>query len=105
MKVIGNDTPRYMFGLNLGADWKGFDFSIFFQGVMKRDYFISASDFWGASGIWSSTFFEQHMDYFRNDPDHPLGLNVDSYYPRPVFDSGKNKHASTVISRKPLISV
>ena len=94
MKVIGNETPRYAFGLNLGADWKGFDFSIFFQGVMKRDYFISASDFWGASGIWSSTFFEQHMDYFRNDPDHPLGLNMDSYYPRPVFDSGKNKHAS-----------
>ena len=95
MKVIGNDTPRYMFGLNLGADWKGFDFSIFFQGVMKRDYFTGSSDFWGASSLWSSTFYEQHMDYFRNDENHILGLNLDSYYPRPVFDSGKNKHAQT----------
>lgn len=94
MKVIGNDTPRYMFGLNLGADWKGFDFSIFFQGVMKRDYFTDSLDFWGANSLWHSAFYEQHMDYFRNDPDHVLGLNLDSYYPRPVFDSGKNKHAS-----------
>lgn len=95
MKVIGNDTPRYLFGLNLGADWKGFDFSIFFQGVMKRDYFTSSSDFWGANSIWHSSFYKQHMDYFRNDENHILGLNLDSYYPRPVFDSGKNKHAQT----------
>ena len=95
MKVIGNDTPRYLFGLNIGADWKGFDFSIFFQGVMKRDYFTSSSDFWGANSIWHSSFYKQHMDYFRNDENHILGLNLDSYYPRPVFDSGKNKHAQT----------
>ena len=30
-KVIGNTTPRYSFGLNLDASWKGFDVKIFFQ--------------------------------------------------------------------------
>lgn len=34
--VIGNFTPRYEYGLRLGADYKSFDFSIFFQGVGKR---------------------------------------------------------------------
>ena len=32
-KIIGNSTPRYHYGINLGADWKGFDLGIFFQGV------------------------------------------------------------------------
>ncbi len=36
--VIGNTTPRYNFGLNLEAQWKGFDLKVFFQGTMKRDY-------------------------------------------------------------------
>ncbi|HIX20802.1 MAG TPA: TonB-dependent receptor [Candidatus Parabacteroides faecavium] len=91
LKVIGNDTPRYMFGLNLGVDWKGFDVSVFFQGVMKRDFFTSSSDFWGASSLWFSSAYEQHMDYFRNDENHLLGMNLDSYYPRPLFGTDKNK--------------
>lgn len=36
MKIIGNSTPRYNYGLRLGADYKGFDFSMFFQGVGQR---------------------------------------------------------------------
>ena len=46
-KVIGNNTPRFRFGLNIGAEWKGFDLSIFFQGVAKRDYLLSGMVFWG----------------------------------------------------------
>jgi hypothetical protein len=84
LSVIGNITPRYLFGLNLGADWKGFDFTAFFQGIMKRDYFNRGFMFWGAGrSIWESTALVEHLDYFRDDPNHPLGLNLDSYYPRP----------------------
>ena len=36
MKIIGNSTPRYNYGFRVGADFKGFDFSMFFQGVGKR---------------------------------------------------------------------
>lgn len=36
---IGNGTPDWTFGLNLNADWKGFDFNIFFQGVAGSDVF------------------------------------------------------------------
>jgi len=36
LEVIGNSTPRYEYGFRLGADFKGFDISAFFQGVGSR---------------------------------------------------------------------
>ncbi len=97
LKKIGNNTPRFQFGLDLNADYKGFDFRAFFQGVMKRDYWQGSAYFWGIgnSGLWHSTGFVEHADYFRNDPEHALGMNLDAYYPRPVFDTGKNNQTQT----------
>lgn len=96
LSVIGNSTPRYSFGLDLSADYKGFDFRAFFQGVLKRDYFQNSYYFWGASGsgVWWSTGLTAQKDYFRDDPTSPLGLNLDSYYPRPLFN-GKNQQVQT----------
>ena len=34
---IGNSTPRFQYSFRLGADWKGLDIDLFFQGVGKRD--------------------------------------------------------------------
>ena len=55
-KIIGNETPRYQVGITLGADWNGFDFRAFFQGVCKRDIWLDGNFFWGAvdGGIWQS---------------------------------------------------
>ena len=95
--LLGNSTPRYNFGLNLDAQWKGFDMKVFFQGTLKRDYMPSdgATMFWGAVGYWQTNFFEPHMDYFRPaDTTSPLGANVDGYFPRPL-ESGKNRLAQT----------
>ncbi|WP_207535041.1 SusC/RagA family TonB-linked outer membrane protein [Desertivirga arenae] len=36
LEIIGNSTPRYEYGFRLGADFKGFDVSAFFQGVGSR---------------------------------------------------------------------
>ena len=36
---IGNGTPTWTFGLSLNAEWKGFDLSLFFQGVSGVDVF------------------------------------------------------------------
>lgn len=92
LKVIGNTQPRYTFGLDLTAEWKGIDFRMFLQGVGKRDYFQGSKYFFGSNGSskWGTMVLTQHTDYFRNDPDHPLGLNLDSYYPRPYLDNNKN---------------
>lgn len=96
LKIIGNDTPRFQFGLDLSANYKGFDFRAFFQGVMKRDYFQNSPFFWGSGdGIYGSTCQKPHLDYFREDANHILGQNLDSYFPKPDFGSEKNHQEQT----------
>jgi len=98
LRVIGNTTPRYNFGLNLDAAWKGFDLKLFFQGTMKRDYAVGEGDavFWGGNvNKWQATGFTAHLDYFRADANDPLGQNLNSYYPRVAWDSGKNQKKQT----------
>lgn len=90
LSIIGNSTPRYNFGIDLDAQWKGFDFRIFLQGTAKRDLAVGGPYFSGAnSNMWQSAGFTDHLDYFRPaDTDSPLGPNVNSYYPRPLFGAG-----------------
>jgi len=93
---IGNSTPRYRFGFDVNLDYKGFDVRAFFQGVLKRDYWINNYYFWGVtSNKWFSTGLKENLDYFRGDANSPLGQNLDAYYPRPVFGSGKNQEVQT----------
>ncbi|OFX31872.1 MAG: hypothetical protein A2W90_18950 [Bacteroidetes bacterium GWF2_42_66] len=49
-KIIGNDTPRYQFGLNTGLSWRNFDFNMFWQGVGKREYWTNSYYYWGYIG-------------------------------------------------------
>lgn len=96
LKKIGNNTPRFRTGITLDAQWKGFDFSMFWQGVLKRDFDLGENSmvFWGTtgSGQWWSTSFKDHMDYFRaEDTASPLGANVNAYYPRPLFNNKNHK--------------
>lgn len=37
---LGDQNPRFNFGFNIGAAWKGFDFSAFIQGVGRRTMFL-----------------------------------------------------------------
>ncbi|KYG80799.1 SusC/RagA family TonB-linked outer membrane protein [Roseivirga echinicomitans] len=47
LSIIGNQSPRYRYGMNLSADWNGFDISVLFQGVGKRDYYPLDYLYWG----------------------------------------------------------
>lgn len=100
-KVIGNSTPRYLFGLDLNASWKGFDVRIFFQGVMKRDYWQGSTYLFGASnnGQWWATGLSQISDYFRDENSWSVqngyqSVNTDSYLPRPLYNN-KNQKCQT----------
>lgn len=92
-KIIGNSTPRYSFGLDLNASWKGFDLRLFFQGVGKRDFYTNDPMFFGIAknGLWTMIPLVQHLDYFRAEPSGNLPANTDSYYPRPLM-SGFQKN-------------
>ncbi|MDR0506750.1 MAG: TonB-dependent receptor [Dysgonamonadaceae bacterium] len=104
LKLIGNNSPRFPFAIDINLDWKGFDLRAYFQGIAKRDYWQGRYYFWGAKGggqdgpggEWWSSGFEEHLDYFRPaDYAGPLGPNVDSYYPNPYFNTGKNQKTQT----------
>jgi TonB-linked SusC/RagA family outer membrane protein len=49
---LGSDVPRYTFGLTLGLQWKGFDFTSIFQGVGKRTIFRAN----GSANNWRTPF-------------------------------------------------
>lgn len=76
MKVIGNSTPRYQYSFRLGADWKGFDLSVFMQGVGKREMWAS-----GPVVIpgyrYNEAWYVHQLDYWT--PENP-----DAFYPRPT---------------------
>jgi TonB-linked SusC/RagA family outer membrane protein len=39
--MIGNPYPRYEYSLDLGAEWKGFDLTVFLQGIGQKDIYLS----------------------------------------------------------------
>lgn len=42
-EIIGNTIPKYTYSITLGADFKGFDFSMFFQGVQGLQNYVNAN--------------------------------------------------------------
>lgn len=78
-RVIGNSLPRYTYGINIGADWNGIDFSVFFQGVGRQNWYPArqALLFWGPYAQPYSTFIpSDFMDKVWSED------NPDAYFPR-----------------------
>lgn len=78
--IIGNSSPRYLYGINLGADWNGIFLGAFFQGVGKQNWFPSteAGVFWGQYNRPYNKLPRWHLDNHWT-PDKP-----DAYLPRYV---------------------
>lgn len=73
---IGNSRPRYTFGMDMGASWKGFDLRVFLQGVGKRDWYPDASNvyFWGVFAQPWTNVTVQNLDHWT--PETP-----NAYFP------------------------
>lgn len=98
-KVIGNSTPRYEYGFRLGADYKGFDFSVFFQGVGKRE--VWGNGFLAIAGYNSSDGAMPQAiagNYWRED-------RTDAFYPRPYNLSGSNNSLNMVTQSRYLLDM
>lgn len=59
--AIGRGKPALNFGLNLGASWKGFDFSALIQGVANNDIFLRGSSYWAFQGTRGQAY-EHNLD-------------------------------------------
>lgn len=71
LKVIGNSTDRYTVGANLNMDWRGFDLSVFLQGVLKRDFYPHNYLFWGPYQQPYANVYPWNLDYYRGTADSP----------------------------------
>lgn len=100
LKIIGNSSPHYQWGLSAGVNFKGFDISMLWKGVMKADQWFGGSEnfFWGFNTWNQSTLTPQMLDYFRDTPgDEYTGLhmgddniNLNAYFPKPYLNSSEN---------------
>jgi hypothetical protein len=79
---LGNTNGRFLYGLNLSVERKGFDFSMFFQGVGKRAFLVQTgtiTPFWQTSTMpWTV-----HRDSWTED-------NKDAFWPRMYNNNGND---------------
>lgn len=69
LSVIGNITPRLRFGVNLAAEWNGFDFRVFLQGVGKMDYYPLQYLYWGFYQQPYAGGYQHLLDFYRGEAD------------------------------------
>ncbi len=91
LRVIANEQPRYTFGLTGATQWKGFSLSVFFQGVLKRQY-------WPPNGNWVAfyPFNAGHVEWYYVT-DTWSEENRNAYFPAPHISTNtkQNVHEQT----------
>ncbi len=99
MKVIGNSTPRYEYSFRLSSDYKGFDLSIFIQGVGKRDLwgngFLAIPGFQASDGAMPQVIAG---DFWKED-------RTDAFYPRPYNLAGSSTTLNMVPQSRYLLNM
>ena len=80
---LGDENPHYSYGINIGVQWRGFDFSCFFQGVGKRSFFIRSQHLTPMGGS-AQMPWTINRDYWRED-------NKGAYFAR-LFESGAHNY-------------
>ena len=110
LRVIGNSTPRFRYGINLSTGYEfekagRLDLSLFFEGVAKRDLFMNGSFFFWGTGVgnsFASSVYDNkwHMDFYRDGTTDSrlleyMGENINSYFPRPYDNAEGNKNFQT----------
>lgn len=104
LAIIGNTTPRYQYSFGGDIEWKGLSFSVFFQGVGKKDWMPATLAlkeppvdnpvyFWGGgTGAFQHAFFKNHYEAIyrpEGTPDIEGGPNPDGWLPR-IYSSAES---------------
>lgn len=78
--LLGGSLPRYMYGVNLSASWKGFDLSLMFQGVGKQNARIAREMVEGLNANWSG--FPELLEGNYWSVNNTAEQNLEAKYPR-----------------------
>lgn len=78
MRVIGNTTPRYSYGISTGFNFANFSVDVFLQGVGQREFWpgVESAVFWGFYNRWNQPVYEHIYNNYWT-PENP-----DAYFPR-----------------------
>ncbi len=88
--ILGNAFPRYSFGFTYNLAWQGIDFSMFWQGVGKRDMMLRGELIEPFHANYSYCIYQHQLDFWTP-------TNTDARWPRlaaPGSDSNKNNYGS-----------
>lgn len=88
LKVIGNTTPRYQYGITANMSYKNVYLNVFFQGIGKRDFWPSSQPFWPVATQYYNTQKWFVTDSWSED-------NRDAYFARPIARETKNQQKQT----------
>ena len=80
LKIIGNSTPRYEYSFRAGLDYKGFDASVFIQGIGQRkiwgDGFLAIAGYNPSNGAMPQAIAGNFWKEDRTDAFYPSAYSV-----------------------------
>lgn len=85
--VVGNDFPRYTFGFSYGLEYKDFYFSMFWQGVGKRNKWMRGESVEAFHNNNEGPLLDFHIDRWTS-------MNQDASYPRLTMGSESANNAA-----------
>lgn len=86
--ILGNSFPRYEYSLNTDLNWRNFDFSLFFQGVGKKDNYLRGIGAWAFySASYQGSAFDFHKDSWSTE-------NQNAEFPRLTVGIDNNQKNS-----------
>lgn len=90
-QIIGNNQPRYSFGVPISASWNGIDINILFQGIGRQHWYphLESQMFWHAYARPYSAFVPVDFENKIWRPDNP-----NAYFPRPIGYIAQNSELS-----------
>jgi hypothetical protein len=94
LSIIGNETPDFLFNINVSASWKNFDVKTFWTGTGPAEWFprklpeqgrwfngFMRFQFWGSARNIIRPAFQMHKDHWTPE-------NRDAYFPTPHLEHG-----------------
>lgn len=89
-KIIGNNSIRYPYSIDLNASFKNFDLRLYGQGIGKRDWYPNASNhyFWGIYAQPWANVQVQNLDHWTPETPNAYFPRVKSYIAEDATELG-----------------